>query len=324
MAYNIDDPLITVNEFEFISYLSTLLSNNPKYTNVTTDYKVPHIHYIVDIFAKNTTDNSIILIDCKAKLFDIRQDTSASKKITTHIMSLLKYKLIFAVPHKVNTFLLNHYRKQGIEIWDATYISTNFKEQILSLQDTETRNIIRIDEKYDTLSNSLIAELTNCPPGKEACLQYQRLVGKILEYLFLPELKAPLTELSDETGTNRRDFILPNYCEQGFWSFIRHQYKADYIVVDAKNYSKKVGKTCILQIGNYLKEHGCGCFGLIVSRDGFDKGAKQTAREQWALHRKLIISISDESTISMLTLKASSQKPTDVLGELIQTFRLSF
>jgi hypothetical protein len=85
-----------------------------------------------------------------------------------------------------------------------------------------------------------------------------------------PPLSTPIVELSDESGTNRRDIILPNYAERGFWSFVRERYCADFIVVDAKNHADCVGKTEALQVLNYLKAHGAGLLGLIVSRAGGD------------------------------------------------------
>ena len=57
---------------------------------------------------------------------------------------------------------------------------------------------------------------------------------------------------------NRRDFIFPNYCDTGFWAFLRSRYGADYIVADAKNYSQNVSRKDILQMSNYLKAHGAG------------------------------------------------------------------
>ena len=53
---------------------------------------------------------------------------------------------------------------------------------------------------------------------------------------------------------NRRDFIIPNYSEEGFLRYLRSRYSADYIVVDAKNYTHKITRKDALQIANYLKE----------------------------------------------------------------------
>ena len=137
-------------------------------------------------------------------------------------------------------------------------------------------------------------------------------------------LNKPISELSDKPKVNRRDFILPNYAESGFWAFLRAKYQADYIVVDAKNYSKRVGKSEILQIANYLKPHGAGLFGLICSRHGGDEsGCEHTLREQWLVHQKLILVLNDEDLSAMLRVKSEGRGAEEILATKIEAFRLS-
>ena len=145
-----------------------------------------------------------------------------------------------------------------------------------------------------------------------------------MEYLFTPPLVKPIPELSDKVLANRRDFILPNYAEKGFWAFMRERYTADYIVVDAKNYRGKVKKNEILQIANYLKPHGAGLFGIIVCRNGGDSaGCEHTIREQWLVNKKLILVLADEDIEKMLINKLDGNPPEDLISRKIEQFRLS-
>jgi len=100
-------------------------------------------------------------------------------------------------------------------------------------------------------------------------------------------------------------------------------YGADYIVVDAKNYKNAVSKTQVLQIANYLKPHGAGLFGVIVSRNGVDRGGELTIREQWMANRKMIIVLTDSDMEAMLLAASSGGQPDKVIGQVIQDFRLS-
>ncbi|MDB4224835.1 hypothetical protein N9850_13795, partial [Granulosicoccus sp.] len=117
-------------------------------------------------------------------------------------------------------------------------------------------------------------------------------------------------------------FVLPNYCTEGFWEFMRQQYSADYIVVDAKNYTKTIGKKEVLQIANYLKVHGTGLFAIIFSRQGAGKSAKITLREQWVLHRKLIVVLDDKDLLSILSAADSGGSPDTIIRQRIEDFRL--
>lgn len=166
--------------------------------------------------------------------------------------------------------------------------------------------------------------LAACQPGKADWPVYQSLVGDILECLFTPPLGKPIPELSDKARANRRDFIMPNYTDKGFWAFMREKYEADYVVIDAKNYSRRVKKSEVLQIANYLKPHGAGLFGIIISREGGDtSGCEHTLREQWLIHRKLILLLDDDDVTQMLVTKSEGRVPEEVIEQKIEHFRLS-
>jgi hypothetical protein len=116
---------------------------------------------------------------------------------------------------------------------------------------------------------------------------------------------------------------MPNYAAHGFWRYMREKYHADHIVIDAKNYSKPVSKNQILQMANYLSEHGAGLFGLIATRKGQDANSNHILREQWLMHRKLILILTDEDIMQMLTTKRAGGDAEPLIQQKIEDFRLS-
>jgi len=138
-----------------------------------------------------------------------------------------------------------------------------------------------------------------------------------------PPLTAPISQSSDEAEANRRDYILPNYAESGFWHFLRESYSADYIVVDAKNSGSEVSKTDALQISNYLKQYGTGLFAMIVCRIGPDNGCIHILREQWAHSRKMVLILNDTDLEKMLLARSSAGRAEELLSSKLQEFRLS-
>ena len=145
-----------------------------------------------------------------------------------------------------------------------------------------------------------------------------------MEFLLCPPLEKPIPELSNQARTNRRDFIFPNYAISGYWFSLHTYYFAHFVVVDAKNFKDKVGKAEVLQIANYLSDHGAGLFGLIVSRNGGKRDAEITQREQWAIHRKMIVILDDSDMKQMLAIRSSGADPADLIRQKIEDFRLSF
>lgn len=126
-----------------------------------------------------------------------------------------------------------------------------------------------------------------------------------------------------ERQENRRDFIFPNYCDKGFWAYLRSKYLADYIVIDAKNYRQKISKKEVLQISNYLKEHRTGLFVMIITRNGVSESAIYTLREVWVVDKKMIIILQDNDIEQMLLEKISNREPENIIRQKIEDFRLS-
>ncbi len=164
--------------------------------------------------------------------------------------------------------------------------------------------------------------LARIPKGSTGWSAYQTWCRDVLEFLFHPPLNVPLYESSTSNRHNRRDMILPNYAETGYWHFLRLHYSADYVVVDAKNSGNHIKKAVVLQLANYLSEHGAGLFGLIVCRRGADQAADWTIREQWTMHRKLIVVLNDEDLLQMLEAKQTNTQPEALIRQRIEDFRL--
>lgn len=316
-------------EHEFISFLSELINNNKSYSNIKIDpilgkqtrYRAD---LIVDRQLLKSKEN--LLIECKSYL--------TMDSVENTIYQLKKYKeeygdcqMVVAVPSTLKDKELNIFTANDIEVWDLGYLIHNFKLQISNASPSYYKTLFLTQiarSSKCTREEELIGSLEKCLPGRSDCYVYQSLVGDILEHLFTPPLDRPISEISDKSKTNRRDFIIPNYSDKGFWVFMREKYCADYIVVDAKNYTGKVKKTEILQMANYLKSYGAGLFGIIFSRQGGDSaGCEHTLREQWLINKKMIIVLNDDDIIEMLIAKSDGRSAEDILGRKIEQFRLS-
>lgn len=318
-------------EYEFINFLSGLLKNNSNFSNVRQEVLLgQEIRYRGDILVtrKEKEKYVTLLVECKAYL------SPTLNHIKNIIYQLGKYKatlencqMVLAVSSTLREKDLAMLSAANIEVWDMQYIAKHFLEQINKAPPNYYKVLllsILAQSKKITREKELLNSLSLCVSGKTDWFVYQSLIGDIFEHLFTPPLGKPIPELSDKSRANRRDFIMPNYTDKGFWHFLREKYKADYIVIDAKNYTRKVKKAEVLQIANYLKSHGAGLFGLIATRKGGDAaGCEHTLREQWLVHQKMILILDDEDIKAMLMAKADGQPPEDILGQKIEQFRLS-
>ena len=109
---------------------------------------------------------------------------------------------------------------------------------------------------------------------------------------------------------------------QSVWEYLRNEYSADYLVVDAKNSGVKVKKQDILQIAHYLKKEGAGLFGIIVSRKSESEGAREALRNIWIYEKKMVLVLDDENIEQMILDRKNGNDPTELLLKKIAEFRL--
>ena len=206
----------------------------------------------------------------------------------------------------------------GIGIWDI------YKLYKLTYPHKYTAKVIPPSVILpETREESLSRALLELKPGKEEWATYQQLACDIFTHLFCPPLATARFEHTDADQRNRRDMIFENSNDHMYWQMLRQLYKADYIVVDAKNYNDPLDKHPIIEIAHYLKPYGCGMFGIILSRKGCGDAAKHATKEQWIGNNKMIVTLNDTDLLDMIRMKGSNSKPEELIQMKIADFRMS-
>jgi hypothetical protein len=75
-------------------------------------------------------------------------------------------------------------------------------------------------------------------------------------------------------------------------------------------------------VANYLNPRGTGLFALILARADLNQAARWTCQEQWVHYSKLIVGLSDEDVVQMVTIKAGGGDPAELVRQKIADFRL--
>lgn len=220
-------------------------------------------------------------------------------------------KLFLVTDGNVQSDAYDTAEKLGIILWSGF--------SLYSLKYPFKKRASRIVSREENLSEAL----KTLHAGKVEWYIYQTLCCDIFSHLFCPPLEPPRFENTDEDKRNRRDMIFENSSDHSYWKMLRNIYKADYIVVDAKNYSAPIEKQSVLDIAHYLKPYGCGLFGIILTRNGASDGAKHAIREQWTSGSKLILVLNDIDLLDMLKMKEIGRKPEELIKIKIADFRMS-
>lgn len=318
-----------IREFEFVSTLLELMRSSGRFGNLSEEAKLDD-RVRVDISAFEKDGGRRLLIECKSSsVINSHRSREFADRLQAFRAIIPDAEIILAVPTRLDPRARSIFAQTDISVWDLDEIARLFRDHLGEVKNPVLRAMLlgvsALDDSGTPLSAEarLIDELTAMPPGREAWSPYQRLIARILERLFVPPLSSPLSDHSDEDRRNRRDIVLPNYSESGFWAFMRSRYAADFIVVDAKNYTEEIGKEEAMQILHYLKEDGAGMFGILISRKGSSEACQHVLTTHWIRHGKLVISLSDEEVIQMLRLKEAGATPETVIRQAIEDFRLS-
>lgn len=318
-----------ISEYQFVEFIQQLLEKHPRYSNIKSPFRLKDSGVFVDLAFDRATDNIIQTI-----IAEINISTAFTEKRIDDIIGRfcrlrdlhLKDNFVFAFPGKLPQNYIDKFSSHNIEIWDSSFISQEFREQIKFIEDTKFSSIIGILQNQSDEVNEIqkfITKLNNCEAGTAHWGEYQKLVGEILDILFCPPLKHPISQSNDGTKKNRRDFVLPNcVLDKNVWKFLQDKYFADYIVVDAKNSKSKVTKQDILQMAHYLKREGAGLFGIIVSRSGISDAGYYSLKDVWVYEHKMIVVLDDNDIEQMLIEKEKGNEPAELLLKKIEDFRL--
>jgi hypothetical protein len=170
----------------------------------------------------------------------------------------------------------------------------------------------------------LRSKLANCPAGKESWKAYQDVCCEILRYALVPPLLEPSEEAATIGRARRRDLVfqIPHAVED-FWGWVRITYKSLALIVECKNYADLLPPSQVTMTSKYFGEKKLGLFGAIVCRKGLSEPAKQEQARLWMEDEKMILSLTDDDMISMLTLKEANDDPSKVIDNAIRLFRQS-
>ncbi|MEV8045726.1 hypothetical protein AB0P02_18060 [Streptomyces griseoluteus] len=284
----------------------------------------------IDFDIEFTNDTGMHIVECKVPGPQTRQrvrtlierllDTSGRIEELTGCSP----EMILAIPGELSPEAQKQFSSAGIKVWDRAWLAANAVKVGRAGEATQFlgEHAPFESSQLDDRADDLLERLKGVPPGPN-WVEYQKLCREIAEFLFCPPLSPPLWERPNFSSVNRRDLILPNYALDGLWAYLRTRYQADHVVIDAKNYAESIKKNEILQIANYLQRHGVGLFALIFSRTEPDSRLLYTLREQWVLHDKMIVVLSDADVSQMLSDKRTGGDPAELLRQKIEDFRLS-
>lgn len=172
--------------------------------------------------------------------------------------------------------------------------------------------------------SNLIRQLQSCAPGITHSAEFERILGQIVRFLFIPPLERLLVQSRRADGHEIRDLVLPNTGTSLFWDSLRQEFQSRHIVLELKNHNKSVGKQQVAQLREYLRRKSMGRFGLLVSRLPPSASALQARADAYSDENCLILFLSDAELSEMVRIRETGADPSVVLQTMKEEFELSY
>ena len=189
-----------------------------------------------------------------------------------------------------------------------------------------TNNIIeQPDHLYTEINEGVVLknELKRIDSGHKYFREYEDLVFRIFQYLLVPPLKPPLPQRMTSDCLERRDILIPNTGQALFYDNLRNRYHSEFIVIECKNFSGKIGKKEVGQLRLYARKKSVGRFGILVSRKSPSKSALKERANAYRDDDALILLIDDSVLFELIDHKIEGKDPAEYLDQMRLDFLCS-
>lgn len=210
-------PPPSLREIEFVENLIKLLEAHPDFDNILREprQKSGRVIFRPDIMCQYQGSNLLIEAKGLGPVIERTLNSSVSQ-IMFYKQALPNIeKAVLAIPNSLQQSYKTQVIGKGIDVWDLDVLAKKFSNQLNVIHGSPLYELL-IKKRHVSKPQAFVNRLRETPRGRENWSVYQKLVANIFEHLFTPPLSKPIYELSDIEGINRRDIILPNYCEEGF------------------------------------------------------------------------------------------------------------
>lgn len=209
----------------------------------------------------------------------------------------------------IKTIILQDLIREIFELENSQVIHWYIKSKMSFINIKSNSSEIKLQ------GDNLISRLEKCPSGETNWSEYESIGVDIFSFLFRDNFKTYLSEeqIENNLKNHRRDLLVNNnYSDStSFWADVKRNYICSAIIVDFKNYSKKLNSTTFFSVSKYTKKN-VGNFAIIFSRKGLDETAKIEQSELFS-NGKLLIDFMDNELIEMLREKIIGKDPIDRL-----------
>ncbi len=203
---------------------------------------------------------------------------------------------------------------------DKVLLKVATSEQLVGAVRDVFRKKRNLEDPELAQARAALDRIARRPPGDQ-WKEHEADVATVLRYLFSPVLGKQYLQPRTRDGTERRDIVMVNEAEAGFFARMRAKHGADYVVFEVKNVTETKPEH-LDQAANYCWPL-LGRLGVVVARTHPGEAWGRHAALQWYHHNAVVLLLCDDDLREMVEAKASGADPVQLIQEQYDRFILS-
>lgn len=212
---------------------------------------------------------------------------------------------------------------RAIDVWDASIIRRKIADNqgvLESLRETQAPRSRSRSARRKERAAELEDRLFQLQAGKPFWREYEDLCVEILNFVFIPPLRAPRLQTRSQDGLDRRDALYLIGRGHPIWDQLRIECQTRFMVAEFKNHSEPPGQVEVESLQQYLYPRAMRSFGILCSRQQPSQEAHLARRRAWMESSKLIVMLGDQEMRLILRLRSEGTDPADIIEGQLDDF----
>lgn len=161
----------------------------------------------------------------------------------------------------------------------------------------------------------LVAELDQTKPGKENHRKFEQAGEKAIRHLFAEQVQRWSVPVLIEDGLNRPTLIVRMVPRHDVWAGLCEAFSSPYLAIGFLNDAEPAAFGDVVNAARHLHPRARRSIGILVTRAGFDAGARRAAVETLREQGKLVLMVSLQDVREMLIARDAGDDYHDFFHE---------
>lgn len=204
---------------------------------------------------------------------------------------------------------------------DLIFSKSNISDEFNSILNLRKRKKSELEgESYTNKGEEICKELNSIDAGKKEWRQFELKIEEALKYIFSEDLSSWNSQLRTDDSLNRYDLLARIKSVNSYWTSLSRNFNSQYVLFDAKNYTKPMKPGQIYNTERYLFKSALRSIGFIIARNGYETNTLIAAKGALRESGKLIQILTLNDICELLKLRDANDDPNSIMSDMLDEY----